>query len=235
MNLSADLSPATGHINRAFDEHMGETLGLGQQLKGKAERALAGACAALRAFDRVLAKEIIDADPATNRLASELVVMAAKTISLHQPVARDMRLLVGWIQLSIEYERLADHAKNICKRICTLANENETPMFHEGLNRLGDLAVQQFAAYAAAEAAGDADAVVEVWRSDSAIDDAYRVIVRQAYAGDLLEPQHALIQSLFIAKNFERIGDKVCNLAEITRYVIAGEIIDLGDDQDRTD
>ena len=223
-------SEAAGHINRAFDEQLGETSQLGVKLRDLAHASLTGTRAVLRTCDVGKAVDIIDADGEVNAVSSQLISSAARTISLYQPVAGDMRRLVGWIQFSVEFERLADHAKNICKRICSLDKCGEEPMFHEQLNELGDVVEKQFSMLDAAWRERDASALIDTWRFDNRIDDTYHGIVKQAYGPEVLQPQSALIMSLFIAKNLERIGDKISNIAEIYYYVIVGDAIDFSEE-----
>ena len=223
-------SETAGHINRAFDEQLGETSHLGVRLRDLAHASLNGARAALRECDVGGAVGIIDADGEINAVSGQLLSSAARTISLYQPVAGDMRRLVGWIQLSVEFERLADHAKNICKRVCSLDKCGEKPMFHEQLNELGEVVEKQFSMLDSAWRDRDVSALLETWRFDNQVDDSYHGIVKKAYGPEVLQPQSALIMSLFIAKNLERIGDKISNIAEIYYYVIVGESIDFSEE-----
>ncbi|MCY4325530.1 MAG: phosphate signaling complex protein PhoU [Betaproteobacteria bacterium] len=218
------------HINRAFDEQLGETSHLGVKLRDLSHASLTGSRQVLRSCDVNKAVDIIDADGEINAVSGQLINASARTISLYQPVAGDMRRLVGWIQLAVEFERLADHAKNICKRICSLTKDNQKPMFHEQLNELGDVVEQHFAMLDGAWRNRDVSALLDTWRFDNQVDDAYHGIVKLAYGPEVLQPQSALIMSLFIAKNLERIGDKISNIAEIYYYVIVGESIDFSEE-----
>ena len=221
---------AAKHINRAFDEQLGETSQLGGKLRDLARSALSGSREVLRDCDVARAVGIIEADTGINTVSGELINAAARTISLYQPVAGDMRRLVGWIQLSVEFERLADHAKNICKRICSLGKCEQKPMFHEQLNSLGEVVARQFAMLEGAWRDKDVSALIDTWRFDNKVDDAYHEIVSKAYGTEVLQSQKVLIMSLFIAKNLERIGDKISNIAEIYYYVIVGEAIDFSEE-----
>ena len=227
---AAEGREAAGHINRAFDEQLGETSHLGVRLRDMAHASLDGARGVLRSCEVGPAADIIDGDGDINAVSGQLINAAARTISLYQPVAGDMRRLVGWIQLSVEFERLADHAKNICKRICSLDKCGERPMFHDQLNGLGDVVAEHFSMLDAAWRNRDVSALIDTWRFDNRIDDAYHAIVKKAYGPEVLQPQSALIMSLFIAKNLERIGDKISNIAEIYYYVIVGETIDFSEE-----
>ena len=72
--------------------------------------------------------------------------------------------------------------------------------------------------------ARDADRAIEAWHADETLDNAYANVFREAL--QVIEnPKHVAVctQILFIAKNVERIGDHVTNVAETIYFLVHGE------------
>ena len=212
------------HINQAFDRHLNNLRTDFGLLLEMAEQSLAGCLRALATMNTEQALQVRNADRKINALYLEVASASATIIALHQPVARDLRLLVSRILMAGHLERLADHAKNIAKRIVRMKREGLTPVFHQELITLGGMSHKLFVDYIAASAADDLDAAIRVWHADDAIDEAYHLIMDRAYRGEHKGDIGSLVHSSFIAKNIERTGDMVKNLVEQFHYQVGGEM-----------
>lgn len=227
MNIVKDNEEKPRHINRAFDARLDKIIADSRELIKRTDKSLKLTCQALAENNPEVARNVIDSDAKINRLAQDLFNNSATAISLHQPVARDLRFLIGWIQLAMEYERLADHAKNVCKRVCRLNNDGQKPVFHKRLIKLGDLTYSVFREFTTAQRKNDIKSAREVWFRDEEIDDAYHSITKDKTDDYDQLPHDTVISSFFIAKNFERIGDRISNMVEITNFIITGEMVDF--------
>ena len=70
----------------------------------------------------------------------------------------------------------------------------------------------------------DAGAAITVWRRDEEIDELYNSLFRVLLTY-MMEDPRKIGQSthlLFIAKNFERVGDHATNIAETVHYLVTG-------------
>ncbi|NCC06323.1 MAG: phosphate transport system regulatory protein PhoU, partial [Proteobacteria bacterium] len=66
--------------------------------------------------DLYLAEEVQDGDVEVNRLEVEIDELALKLLALEQPVAGDLRFILGCMRISVDLERIADEAVNIAER-----------------------------------------------------------------------------------------------------------------------
>ena len=73
--------------------------------------------------------------------------------------------------------------------------------------------------------ARDVDKAIEVWRSDEEVDRMYTSLFREALTYMMEDPRRISLCThvLFIAKNIERIGDHVTNIAETIYFLVHGE------------
>ena len=78
---------------------------------------------ALMNRDREKAKLVIDGDVELNRLEMEVEQAAVELLALQQPMARDLRFIIGAIKVSNDLERVGDHAVNIAESALRLADK----------------------------------------------------------------------------------------------------------------
>src|SRR5205814_2052645 len=81
----------------------------------KAEERTDLAVEALMNRDREKAKLVIDGDAELNRLEMEVEQAAVELLALQQPMARDLRFIIGAIKVSNDLERVGDHAVYIAE------------------------------------------------------------------------------------------------------------------------
>ena len=94
---------------------------------GIAGKMVVEAMDALAYSDTVLAHEIVATDPRLDALQRGIEDMAVLTIARRQPVASDLRELIGAIRIVGDLERVSDLAKNIAKRTVKLGAETRVP------------------------------------------------------------------------------------------------------------
>ena len=83
------------HTAKAFDADLQELTRKVAEMGGLAEREVADAIEALAKRDTVLAKRVVAADPAIDALQQEIEEKAILTIARRQPMAVDLREVVG--------------------------------------------------------------------------------------------------------------------------------------------
>src|SRR5690606_4166247 len=94
------------HITRSFDEdlrHISNQIGA---MGGYAERMVEQAVAALLSGDTTLAKKVIADDIFLDNKEREIGDRAVVVIALRQPMAGDLREIVGAIRIAGDLERI---------------------------------------------------------------------------------------------------------------------------------
>ena len=71
----------------------------------------------------VLAREVIERDHQINALDVEIDEESIRLLALHQPAARDLRLVTTAMKIATELERISDLAENVCERAIELNEE----------------------------------------------------------------------------------------------------------------
>jgi phosphate transport system protein len=192
------------------------------------EDAIRGAVNALVANDAELAQRIVDADLRINEMQREVSALVTTAIATQQPVARDLRFLLALDHVGYELERIGDHAKSVAKHARILAGE--PPLAgHAALPEIGELAIRQLHAILQALVAVDEDGARKVAAVDDEIDERYHATFERLL--DLMRADEGNVERgtrlLLVAHDFERIGDRVTNIAEDVVFLARGEIEDL--------
>ena len=111
----------TEHTVKAFDDDLQELDPHGRR-DGRPRRAADRRCGrrAGRARRRAAPSGVIAADRRIDALQREIEEKAVLTIARRQPMAVDLREIVGALRVANDLERIGDLAKNIAKRVVAL-------------------------------------------------------------------------------------------------------------------
>ena len=91
-------------------------------MSGQAEDLVDLAIKSLLERDRAIAEQVIAGDKVLNALEVEIEQRAVRLLALQQPMARDLRFLIGTIKVSSDLERVGDHAVNIAESAVRLVD-----------------------------------------------------------------------------------------------------------------
>ena len=111
------------HTAKAFDSDLQELTRLVAEMGGLAERMIVESVDALIRRDVVLSKRVVAADAEIDSLQHVIEERAVLTIARRQPMAVDLREIVGAMRVAIDIERIGDLAKNIGKRVAALESD----------------------------------------------------------------------------------------------------------------
>jgi len=195
-------------------------------LSSEAEEAIGNAVQALLKRDRALAIDVIQGDRTINTLESAIEEQAFQLIALHQPMAKDLRLIFSAIKIVQDLERVGDHAVNIAQSAEQLAAFPHIVPEPE-IVEMARLARQMLADALSAYVRGDAALAREVCRRDDAVDalndSVFRILVTHMMAdARAIAPS---MQLLLVSRNLERVADLATNIAEDVVFVAEGKTI----------
>jgi phosphate transport system protein len=217
----------TDHTLKAFDSDLQALAHSVAEMGGLAEKQIADAVGALARRDVALAQRVSGADVNIDALQREIEEKAVLTIARRQPMAVDLREIVGALRLANDLERIGDLAKNIAKRVIALNTEFPPPKLSRGVEHMTDLVLGQMKAVLDAYARRDDAKAMAVWRGDEEIDTMCTSVFRELLTYMMEDPRNIsfCIHLLFCAKNIERMGDHATNIAETVHYIIDGRPI----------
>jgi phosphate transport system protein len=215
------------HTAKAFDLDLQELRKMIAEMGGLTERQIMESLGVLECHDAARAQRVIAADLGIDALQREIEDKAVLTIARRQPMAVDLRELVGALRLCNDLERIGDLAKNIAKRATLLGGESHSLRVSRGVQHMGAVVLAQLKQVLDSFATHDLEKALAVWRGDEEIDALCISIFRELLTYMLEDPRNitSCIHLMFCAKNIERIGDHATNVAETVYYLVEGRTI----------
>ena len=215
------------HTAKAFDSDLQELTRLVAEMGGLAERMIVESVDALIRRDVALGKRVVAADAEIDNLQRVIEERAVLTIARRQPMAVDLREIVGALRVATDLERIGDLSKNIGKRVTALDSDFHPLKLIRGLEHMASLVLGQLKHVLDAYAARDLEAAHTVWKSDEEIDSMCTSLFRELLTYMMEDPRNITfcIHLMFCAKNIERMGDHATNIAETVYYMIEGHAI----------
>ncbi len=212
------------HTIKAFDVDLQDLGRMVAEMGGIAEQQINESIDALAKRDRVLAQRVISADLRIDALQREIEEKAILTIARRQPMAVDLREVVGALRLANDLERIGDLAKNIAKRVGALDTDFQPQQVMRGVEHMTDLVLAQLKEVLDSFAHRDIAKALAVWRGDEEIDAVNNSLFRELLTYMMEDPRNIsyCIHLLFCAKNIERMGDHATNIAETVYYMVEG-------------
>lgn len=213
------------HTVRAFDDELRFLSEKIASMGGHAERMVEQAVEALIKPDAELAKLVIAEDRVLDDGEREIDEKAVLIIAKRQPMAQDLREIIGAVRISADLERVGDLGKNIAKRVSAVTEYRQPVTFFRGLQALSDLALAQLKQVLDAYATRSVGRIGLIRDRDDEIDAKYTSLFRELLTYMMEDPRNIspCTHLLFCAKNIERIGDHATNIAETVYYIVTGE------------
>ena len=215
------------HTVKAYDKALDTLERQIAEMGGIAEKMVIDAVDALTSADNVLAHQVIAIDPRLDALQREIEDLAVLTIARRQPVAVDLRELIGAIRIAADLERVGDLAKNIAKRSVKIGVAGRLPRAIVGLKHMNEVATELMKDVLDAYAQRDPERARAVWERDVELDDLEDSVFRDLLTHMMEDPRNISFCAhlLFCSKNIERIGDHATNIAETVVYLVTGSTL----------
>jgi len=205
---------------------------LEQSLLAQAASAEEGICKAVLALQQRnvdLAEKVFAAAIDQARKEIQVENECLKTLALHQPVAVDLRRVIGILKINSHLSRMSDLAVNIAERVqaLTLLEEMAIP---DRLQNLADLAIAMVRKSLDSFLNADARLAAKVILLDDEVDCINREIIEELIPAMQAVPRSVPAGiSLFSAvRHLERIADHAGHIAEDVIYMVEGEIVGSG-------
>jgi phosphate transport system protein len=215
-------------IRTLFDQELSELKSGVLRLGSMVEQAIAESMRALVDRDNSLAKDVIARDQEVNELHRQLRERAFMIMATQQPVARDLRLIVSFQQMVMELERMGDHAVGIARAALRLNNLPQLKPYID-LPKMAELTESQVHEILGAVIEADQERARLIAERDDEVDILYHRLWDELVSYMVNDPstvERAAIL-LFLAKDLERIADRVTNIAEDVVFLHTGRIVEL--------
>jgi len=196
------------------------------ELSAEVEETLVNAVKAVENRDPNLARKVAECEALTNAHEIDIEEECLKILALHQPVAGDLRYIIGVLKINQDLERIGDLAVHIAERGAVLAGEAPLDGVFS-LNEMSSKAQLMLKKSLDAFVNLNPAAARAVCEADSAVDFLKKEINRQVLAAIRRQPERleAYLQIMHVARHLERIADHATNIAEDLIYMAQGDIV----------
>ena len=198
-------------------------------MSGKSEAMLGLAMDALLTRDAGLAEAVLKADKEIDSLEIEVEDLAVSLLALQQPMARDLRFIVGAIKISSDLERVGDHAVNIAEATQRLISTGPVTL-SSPLSTVSQMAKRSRTMLGEGLRAfvrADGQLGRAVCAMDDEVDELHESVFRVLLTHMMENPTTitASLQLLLVSRNLERVGDLATNIAEDAVFLAEGKQI----------
>jgi len=194
---------------------------LTKDLADRAGEAIKKSVLALANGDVDLAREVVKADQELDDLSLRIENLCMELLALQQPMAKDLRRIVGILKIGIDLERIGDLAVDVAR--VTMQSQNKIQITKlEFIPRMAEINENMLDQAIQALMESDADLARQVTKWDYEIDSLY-VKARDKLLKIIIERPEVIKEGtalLMVNRHLERAGDHICNICESIVYMV---------------
>lgn len=195
-------------------------------LANEVEHNIRQSIKAVEKHDVQLAKQIIDKDADIDRKEVNIEDQIMALLALQQPVAIDLRFIVGGLKMTNDLERIGDHAVNIAQTVSQLDDQPYIKTLKE-IPQMSEIACKMLHDSVSAFIHQDTDLARNVCKSDPEVDNFYDHILADTI--EILKADNSKLVQGFatvrIARSLERVADLATNIGEDVVFMKEAKII----------
>jgi phosphate transport system protein len=222
------------HIVKSYEDELKKLDNLVVEMGGLAELQLSEATKALVSRNRAAAEEIASRDTQVDQFERDIDDLALRIMVLRQPLADDLRMVICALKTASDLERIGDYVRNIANRTTVLTQVQSVGDTSHMIERMAKIVQTMIKNVLDAYISRNANLADQVRNRDQEVDQLHNSLFREllTYMAEDHRAISACTHMLFIAKNIERIGDHVTDIAEHIHMMVTGETIEPGRPKD---
>ena len=197
-------------------------------MAGMVQEAISQGVEALKTRNVEQARRVIANDIEINNKRYETEDKCIELISLQAPLASDLRTIIAVLHITVDLERMGDHAEGIAKIVLMLADEAPLKPYID-IPRMAQIAIEMMEGALEAYKQRDTALARRIIDRDDEVDELYDQLYRELLMF-MIEERGTIQRAtylIWVAHNLERIADRVTNICERVVYLVEGKIHDL--------
>ena len=195
---------------------------------GMVEHAIERGIQALKNRDVELAQQIVADDLKINQKRYETEEKCLELIATQQPLASDLRTIVSVLHVTVDLERMGDHAEGIAKIAVMLADQPQLKPYID-IPRMAEIGTSMLMDSLEAFKQRDTALAREICNREDEVDALYEQVYRKLLTYMIDDPKtiQRATYLMWVSHNLERIADRVTNICERVVYLVEGRIQEL--------
>jgi phosphate transport system protein len=204
-----------------YHRDLKELKNLTKDLADKGGAASDQSVTALKDSNADLAREVIKNDQEMDDLSLKIENLCMELLALQQPMAKDLRRIIGILKIGIDLERIGDLAVDVAR--VTVQSQNKIQITKlEFIPRMAEIAKKMLDQSMTALMNSDSDMARQITKWDYEIDGLY-VKARDKLLKIIIERPEVIAEGtalLMVNRHLERTGDHICNICETIVYMV---------------
>ncbi len=215
------------HISRQFNQELEDLRKDVMTMGGLAEQMIADAVSALIDGESARAEQVIENDHKVNEMEKHIDQQCIQILARRQPTASDLRLVMAIIKTVNDLERVGDEAEQIAKMAIRLVSRDRPRGNYREIESMAGHVRAMIRDALNGFARLEPEVAIALKRQDVKVDAEYEAILRQYYSYLVEEPRNTsrVLDSIWVSRSLERIGDHAKNIGEYIVYMVEGKDI----------
>ena len=189
------------------------------------ESAMERATRALLNSDLSLAESVISDDARLDLLAQQVEDQCVSIVALQQPVASELRNLVGALRMSATIERMGDLAAHIAKQArLRYPNASFPTELRSTFSMMGALATSGVQKLASVLETRDLSFAADIAASDEDMNKMHRELFTTVLSPSWAHGVEAAIDVTLLSRYYERFADHSVAIARRIAYIVTGDL-----------
>jgi phosphate transport system protein len=188
------------------------------------ETAVALASQALLEGDAQVAERVISSDADIDAAREQVEDTCFTLLSLQQPVAGDLRVVVSALRMVSELERMGDLSVHVAKiarlRVPGMAVPDQV---RPTMSKMAEVARDMVARVSQIITTKDVEAAIALGRDDEVMDRLRRQSFRELLSDDWAHGVEAAVDLALLGRYYERIADHAVSVANRIVFVVTGQ------------
>ena len=216
------------HTRETFDRDLTQLQDDLLRMGALVDDALRRSMEALRARSVEMAEAIIQDDNRIDALHLDLEDRCLRLMATQQPMAKDLRTIAAVWTMTIDLERMGDHAEDIARATKRLA---EQPLLKPLIDipRMAETVRGMLRDGLDAFVRRDTALAQRMAEKDDEVDHLYSQVFRELLTYMIEDPRNIqrATHLLMVAQALERMGDHATNIGERVIYMVTGTLKEL--------
>lgn len=192
------------------------------------EKAINRSMEALVKRDLNLAQQVVNDDVKINEKRFNIEEKCLQLIATQQPMASDLRVIIGVLNVITELERIGDHAEGIAKIAIMIGDEPPLKPLID-LPRMAAKTEDMLRRCLDAFVQHDAKAARQIADEDNEVDALYDQVFRELLTFMIEDPKTITraTRLIWVAHNLERSADRITNICERVIFTVTGKMEEI--------
>lgn len=187
--------------------------------------AIEDATTAFSSSDAALAEKVIDDTDQIEAKASELDQLTIDLLARQQPVASDLRLMVGALRMSASLERMGDLAQHIAELARYRYPESAVPKgLKKIFTRMGEIDVKMAKKVTELLSTQDQHLINEIRDLDDELDELHAKVFEKVLSDKLANNPTGVVDATLASRYHERFGDHAVSIAKYVQFFLDGTL-----------